>query len=1146
MKEDKKTLALDIGISSLGWAVSKYDSKKGEWDIDDFGVRLWDVPQESKTLESLMKKRREKRSSRRIIQRRKNRVVDLKSLLISEKLITNEEIENHFKKINIKGNNYNSTDEELNPLYLRKKGLSKSLTNLQLYIVLLNYSRSRGYNNMFEINDNKDDRDSLKRSSDLIKKYKYPINVIFSEFMESDKRLSYKNSIKQKETKVRNKKGEVFLFIRKNYKDELEHLLDTQTKFNKKLSKSLDEKISKIIFRQRYFEDGPGDKDDESRKYKGFSSKTGTCSKYKNEKRSPKSLLVSDLFSIGNEISKLFDKNLKIDNEKKKLISRKVFEDYITKPSSYNKKNIEKIFSGNNVEFILKEGIPFEKKHLFLNKIFVSKNKLIHSFFEKISKELSLSKVNLIENNINKLGKIIFEYRTPEKIFNHCRNDKDLKFLFPLQNMNEKANIDILLFLKSISKNPMRVSKKFMIDSIFKLIDEGITFGKFASEVDEKNKNDFINKKKNDKEFYPVDDIDMRDNGVVFRSINQCRKVAKSLFKKYGDFSNVVIEVSKELYLDKNERKKISSVQTDSFDKNQFVRKILEDKGIASNSENIRKYRLWELQKINKEDDFAYDLYDLDFKKTISFKELFSSDVQVDHIIPYSKLNDNSYANKIITFSKNNQEKKNMTPIEWFNSKKIEKSIIDKWIKKVEGISKKNGWFKGKKMDYIRMPSFDREDMDDFTSRNLNDTRYITKYFKIYLEKWINQWNENRGLVNDVSILSVVGKVTSNYRKLWLSPNFLIDDKKNKKLTEYEKLNGGWGLDKVRDITPFHHAIDALILTNIPSFSAASYYSDISKLIDTYNNLVIGYNKGVEKSENIMKNVKDVFNEIINKWSNKENKLYLSGIDYFKVFNNIYEEINKRFEYSNKENKFFPIRFNSEKFKIDPIIKNFREKVNNLIPVKLTIEKDKKVNKQTEKEYYSYDPKFLNVVNIDEWLKINKDKNKSDYPFVSYKVSKRIRGDFINDVNFHKKSDAYDKNGELKENYILTPGGNYLLPTAYYGYKIIEKDNNFFDLQSVLRYKLLNSTLSELNIHNMITRNTLISYENKNGKLTFGKYNGLTSYGKTLLISDPNLSYYGKERYNKIFNNWPCLGNKNIKNLKIININLLGKLINDV
>jgi CRISPR-associated endonuclease Csn1 len=70
---------------------------------------------------------------------------------------------------------------------------------------------------------------------------------------------------------------------------------------------------------------------------------------------------------------------------------------------------------------------------------------------------------------------------------------------------------------------------------------------------------------------------------------------------------------------------------------------------------DILKYKLWKEQDCK----CAYS------GETIPIERLFEdSYCQVDHVIPYSQSMDDSYNNKVLVLTKENQEKRNETPFQ--------------------------------------------------------------------------------------------------------------------------------------------------------------------------------------------------------------------------------------------------------------------------------------------------------------------------------------------------------------------------------------------------------------------------------------------------------------------------------------------------
>ena len=91
-------IGLDIGIASVGWAVLENDSHDEPFRIIDLGVRIFDTAEQPKTGASLALPRREARSARRRIRRRRDRVLRIKKLFEAEGLINIDEFEARYEK----------------------------------------------------------------------------------------------------------------------------------------------------------------------------------------------------------------------------------------------------------------------------------------------------------------------------------------------------------------------------------------------------------------------------------------------------------------------------------------------------------------------------------------------------------------------------------------------------------------------------------------------------------------------------------------------------------------------------------------------------------------------------------------------------------------------------------------------------------------------------------------------------------------------------------------------------------------------------------------------------------------------------------------------------------------------------------------
>lgn len=126
-------LGLDIGITSVGWAVIE-DNEKGEpIGIVDLGVRIFEAAEHPKTGASLAEERSKKRSSRRRTRRRTHRVDRVKKLLVSYGIIDAEKLQTLYLN-----NNFNIYE-------IRVRALDYEISKYELSALLINFVKRRGY-----------------------------------------------------------------------------------------------------------------------------------------------------------------------------------------------------------------------------------------------------------------------------------------------------------------------------------------------------------------------------------------------------------------------------------------------------------------------------------------------------------------------------------------------------------------------------------------------------------------------------------------------------------------------------------------------------------------------------------------------------------------------------------------------------------------------------------------------------------------------------------------------------------------------------------------------------------------------------------------------------------------------------------------
>jgi hypothetical protein len=197
------------------------------------------------------------------------------------------------------------------------------------------------------------------------------------------------------------------------------------------------------------------------------------------------------------------------------------------------------------------------------------------------------------------------------------------------------------------------------------------------------------------------------------KSINTRREFYAEFLNKHEDIERNNYEASSpdikkfEMFLELNYsqeaferiKKNISANEFQSFIKNNVPK-------------NKEKYLLWlECDRI--------DPYE---GKTIGLAQLFTSDVEIEHIIPYSRCMDNSMINKTLSFKKFNALKGDKIPLEYFDS---DKSKLHEFKQRIKHFPD------AKKERFLMKP----EDLGGFLNSQRVNNAYIAKQIREHLLK---------------------------------------------------------------------------------------------------------------------------------------------------------------------------------------------------------------------------------------------------------------------------------------------------------------------------------------------------------------------------------------------------------------------------
>jgi CRISPR-associated endonuclease Csn1 len=268
------------------------------------------------------------------------------------------------------------------------------------------------------------------------------------------------------------------------------------------------------------------------------------------------------------------------------------------------------------------------------------------------------------------------------------------------------------------------------------------------------------------------EEMDVPRNPVVLRALNQARKVVNALIRTYGSPHAVHIEMARDLSRPLDERRSIEKEQTEFRERNNKDREeFAKEFDIPGNPKggDFEKWRLYREQH----GKCAYSLQPIDLERLLE-----AGYVEVDHAIPYSRSFDDSKNNKILVLARENRDKGNQTPYEYLGGA----DNSERWRNFAAYVEGNKSYRLAKRSRLLRK-DFGGKEAEGFRERNLNDTRYICKFFKNYVEQYLKLADDSEA--KRCVVLS--GQLTS-------------------------LLRARWGLLKIRGDSDRHHALDAAVV----------------------------------------------------------------------------------------------------------------------------------------------------------------------------------------------------------------------------------------------------------------------------------------------------------------------------------------------
>jgi CRISPR-associated endonuclease Csn1 len=761
------TFGFDIGIASVGWAVLSPTR------IVDLGVRCFDKAETAKEGESLNLARRSARLMRRRLRRRAWRLIKLARLLKHEGLIADT-------KTFIQ-----PSASHASPWQLRKDGLDRALSPEEWARVLYHLCKHRGFHWVSRAEARKADGDTkgeggkvkqgLASTTKLMndKSYRTAAEMVLAEFPSAQ----------------RNKRGEYTKALSRELLDnELKQLFERQREYgNPHADTNLEAKIrgsgdhkSGLFWEQKPALSG-----------NDLLKMLGKCTFEKQEYRAPKASFTAERhvwLTRLNNLRIIVDGRTRplADAERTMALSLPYEQvgDFTYKqlraalvkaglmPDSFKFASL-----AYPSEFQKAEGKAKDPESAALTKLAAWQElraTLKKADLESEWQQISCAALEGQPETLDEIARVLSVFKDDDEVLNELQ-----KLGLPGGAKTENALLDIrfdkfhALSLKALRKIVPYMERGLRYDEACERAEYHHSQLHKVGEGNRKYLPPLYKSRDKDGRMVFNDELgDIPRNPVVLRSLNQARKVLNALIARYGSPSSVHIEMARELSKPFDERMKVGKEQEayrerNEKDKQTFVAEF----GIVGAAKG-GEFEKWKLYR-EQQGKCAYSIQGIDLNRLLE-----PGYVEIDHALPYSRSFDDSKSNKVLVLAAENRNKGNRTPYEYLDGE----HNSERWRQFV-GFVESNKLYRQAKRSRLLRKDFGKEQADEFRERNLNDTRYVCRFFKNQVEQFLKlaEGSESKRCV----VLS--GQLTAFLR-------------------------ARWGLIKVRDESDRHHALDAVVV----------------------------------------------------------------------------------------------------------------------------------------------------------------------------------------------------------------------------------------------------------------------------------------------------------------------------------------------
>lgn len=821
-------LGLDLGTTSIGWALIEIDDNNNPVSILGMGSRI--IPYSDDTTaadfskgrgESPCAERTRCRQMRRNLDRFQLHREQLKKLLVEIGMI-----DSHFRL------------SPASPLEVWKSradaatpGTRLSLENLAA--VLFHINHRRGYKHA------KSDLGDSNQTDYVAK-----INDRYLEMQETGETVGQYFYAKLKESEVINPNGKRYYTYRvkekvcprKAYEEEVDSILKVQSEFYPEILteenqiaikqiifyqrplKSCKNLVSFCEFERREFLNKRGKKVESGPKvtprtsplaqvcriYESINNIKLVNSRLRSRKSDHLPSLFDDPASAPKGARKLMPEYILTDEERDRIF------DFLNTNEKMTEKDLLKILGltsddGYKSDKALGKGIQGNTTRCQIAKALgncPNRDKFL-SF--EISEEIPASNPDVDKNTGEILPRVAsFFTRQPFYMLWHTLysiNDKDelFKVLSEKFGISDTETLNRLYALDFVKAGYANKSAKF-IRKLLPLLKKGLKYSDACVVLGINHSNSLTKDENNKRELQhhlkSIHKGELRQP-VVEKILNQTVNVVNAIIDEYGVIDEVRVELARELKRDKEGREKMAQDISRLERENKALEKEVAELDILPTRRRIQKMKM--LKETENKCMYCG-------KPITPYQFIEGHGYDIEHIIPRSRMFDDSLANKVCACRECNASKGAMTAFDFMKSRGEHE--FNSYLDRVEDLYKNNRISRGKRDRLLMSGSAIPE---NFIERDLRETQYISRKSKEILS----------GVIRNVYASS--GRVTDFFRHAWGYDTILHDINFPRyesagltEVVEYETHGQKHTARRIREWSKRkdhrHHALDALVV----------------------------------------------------------------------------------------------------------------------------------------------------------------------------------------------------------------------------------------------------------------------------------------------------------------------------------------------